>query len=81
MPRTDKQVTEPLMVDCGATSHLVNDKGRFVSFDKSFRPDQHYIQLAVGHQTNQLVIAKGTAQYTILDDENLPQQVLLKTPY
>ena len=38
-----------LMIDCGATSHIVNDKTKFVSFDDSFKPAQHLIEVADGH--------------------------------
>ncbi|KAF6036599.1 hypothetical protein EB796_005096 [Bugula neritina] len=31
-----------LMVDCGATSHLVNNENNFINFDKSFTPENHY---------------------------------------
>lgn len=70
--------TFSLMVDCGATSHLINNSERFVSYDKTFQPDKHFIELADGHQSNQLVVAKGTAEYTILDDNDIPQHILLE---
>ncbi|KAF6032675.1 hypothetical protein EB796_009016 [Bugula neritina] len=66
------------MVDCGATSHLVNSENCFVSFDKSFKPENHYIEMADGHKTNQLAVAKGIAQFTITDDNNMEQRVHLK---
>ena len=35
-----------LLVDCGATSHIITDKSRFVEFDRSFDPESHCIELA-----------------------------------
>jgi len=66
------------MVDCGATSRLVNNENNFISFNKTFKPENHYIEMAVGHKTNQLVVAKGTAQFTITDDDNIEQLIHLK---
>ena len=67
-----------LMVDCGATSHVVNNKSAFISYDDSFVAKRHFIELADGHQTNQVVQAKGTAQYTVMDSNNEPQTILLQ---
>jgi len=39
-----------LMVDWGATSHLVNSENYFISFDKTFKPENHYIKIADGHK-------------------------------
>jgi len=41
-----------LLVDCGATAHIVNDKSRFTVFDRSFRPDKHFVELANGTKSN-----------------------------
>lgn len=37
-----------IMVDAGATSHIVNDITTFQSLDSSFQPDTHSIELADG---------------------------------
>ena len=38
-----------LMVDTGATSHIINDKSKFINFDKKFDPSVHLSWLmAVG---------------------------------
>jgi len=34
--------------------------------------------MADGHKTNQLAVAKGIAQFTITDDNNMEQRVHLK---
>ncbi|XP_067929373.1 uncharacterized protein [Watersipora subatra] len=67
-----------LMVNCGAPSHLINDKSRFISYDNTFKLEKHFIKMADGHQSNQLVVAKGTAQFTILDENNISNKVDLK---
>ena len=51
--------SDSLLVDCGATAHIVTDKSKFTSFDESFRPDKHYIELANGTKSNNIALARG----------------------
>ena len=37
-----------LLVDCGATAHILNDESKFIEFEKDFDPEEHYIELADG---------------------------------
>ena len=34
-----------LLVDTGATTHIISDKSKFYSFDSNFVPDKHSIKL------------------------------------
>ena len=63
----DKSCVRPnsLLVDCGATTHIVTDKSRFISFDESFRPDKHYIELANGTKSNNVAFARGDVSVAI----------------
>ena len=67
-----------LMVDCGATSHIVNDRSRFITLDQNYKPRQHFIQLADGRRTNELVMAKGVALYEVLNCTGQVQEITLK---
>jgi transposase InsO family protein len=67
-----------LLVDCGATCHIINDRDRFTSYNTNFDPKHHYIQLADGRRSNQLATAKGDAIYTVLDSDGLPHTITLK---
>ena len=40
--------TQNILVDCGATAHIINDKSKVVSFDPKFDPKAHFIELADG---------------------------------
>ena len=51
--------SDSLLVDCGATAHIVTDKSRFTSFDESFRPGKHYIELVNGTKSNSIALARG----------------------
>jgi hypothetical protein len=49
-------------VDCGATTHIVHDISKFISFDKQFNPEHHYIELADGSRSNNVTLKRGDAQ-------------------
>ena len=53
--------TSNLLVDTGATSHIINDKSKFVNFDEKFDPSNHVIELADGSKAN-VVLGKGNAK-------------------
>ena len=55
-----------LLVDCGATAHIVNDKSKFTKFDEAFCPDKHFIELANGTKSN-VALARGDAIVQIKD--------------
>ena len=54
-----------LLVDCGATTHIVNDLAQFICFDKDFNADEHYIELADGSSSNNIALKKGIAKVTL----------------
>jgi len=44
-----------LLVDTGATAHILNDKSKFLKFDDEFKPENHYIELADGRRASGVV--------------------------
>ncbi|KAJ8050275.1 hypothetical protein HOLleu_03413 [Holothuria leucospilota] len=56
-----------LLVDCGATSHIVTDELKFESFDESFRPENHFVELADGSRSNRIAHKRGDANVRIMD--------------
>jgi hypothetical protein len=58
----DKSWMNSLLVDCGATSHVIKDASKFVSYNKHFNPDKHFIELADGTKSNNVALKKGTVQ-------------------
>ena len=52
---------QSLMVDTGATSHIIADRSKFVSFDDNFDTNTHIIELADGSKTC-VVLGKGNAK-------------------
>ena len=58
-----------LLVDCGATTHIINDESKFIFFEKNFNPNDHYIELADGSRTNNVAMKKGTAKLYLQDTD------------
>ena len=56
-----------IMVDGGATSHIVNDIGKFKSFDDTFQPESHSRELADGTKCSGIAQRRGTAMIDLLD--------------
>ena len=67
-----------LLVDCGATAHIVTDKDKFTQFDKYFDPSSHYIELADGSRTNNIVLGKGQATVLLYDVNGAAHNVTLE---
>ncbi len=60
-------VSDGFMVDTGATSHIVNDPRKFVTFNQNFNADKHTIELADGSTSN-AAKHRGTVNVLIRDD-------------
>lgn len=56
-----------LLVDTGATTHIITDKSKFCSFDNSFVPDKHSIELADGSRVSNLAKGRGKAKIKLVD--------------
>ena len=73
-----KEMDDTLLVDCGATSHIVNDITKFISFDEDFNSSKHSIELADGKISNNLAEKRGTVQVFIKNENDVLCPVLLK---
>ena len=67
-----------LLVDTGATAHILNDKSKFLKFDEDFKPENHYIELADGSRACGVVSAKGRAKIILHDVEGVVHEVFLE---
>lgn len=67
-----------LLVDCGATSLIISDKSEFVRFDNNFDPSSHFIELADGSRTNNLVFGRGDASVILSEVNGQTHTVSLK---
>ena len=67
-----------LLVDCGATCHIITDKNKFVNVDKNFKSEKHFIELADGTRLNNIVLTKGDAHVNIKDSDGQSHKMILK---
>ncbi|XP_074649045.1 uncharacterized protein LOC141904358 [Tubulanus polymorphus] len=67
-----------LLVDCGATSHIINDESKFVSFDKSFNADDHFIELADGSRMKNVALKRGDPRVQLTDSMGRICNVVLR---
>ena len=73
---------DSFLVDCGATTHIVNNDTNFISVDESFEPEKHYIVLADGTKSNNIAKKKGTVSISLRNkDGNAVSAVLQNTLY
>ena len=50
-----------LLVDCKATNHVITDKSKFIHFDQNFVLGRHFVKLADGSRSNNIVLKRGDA--------------------
>ncbi|KAJ8029525.1 hypothetical protein HOLleu_28938 [Holothuria leucospilota] len=67
-PQQEK-LSHTLLVDCGSTSHILNDEAYFVSFDHSFEPKDHIIELADGSRETGVAEKRGEARLKFQDKD------------
>merc|ERR1712051_665489 len=66
-----------LLVDCGATTHIINDESKFVSFDKDFDPAKHFIEMADGRCENNLARKRGNVSIDLIDENDNVHKCIL----
>ena len=64
LKQSDIHNTNLLLVDDGTTTHIINDKAKFV---KSFRTTKPTIELTYGSRLNNTVRGRGEATVTLID--------------
>ena len=67
-----------LLVDCGATSHVIRDRNKFVHFNENFNSENHFIELADGSRKNNLVKGKEMQNFFIHDTGGISREITLK---
>ena len=77
--RTSQRHNNPkgLLVDTRATYHIVT-KNSFKRVDRTFRPTEHYMDLADGTKIRNIAVKRGTAEVTLKDVKGRNVKVILK---
>ena len=69
---------QSLLVDCGATTHIINGRSKFVKFGKTFDPKNHFIELADGSRTNGVVSGRGNVSVLVNDVNGSPHKIIVE---
>ena len=67
-----------LMVDTGATSHIITDIEKFKNFDNTFQPEKHVLELADGTRTCGVASKRGDAEIFLINSEGQRVKATLK---
>ena len=70
-------VVNKIMVDCGATSHIVTKKHLLSNVDNQFDPLSHKIELADGTKSS-VVKLKGDASVSLMDENDIVRKTSLQ---
>ena len=70
---------DTFLVDCGATTHIVNMDTNSISSDPLFQPERHYIELADGQRSNNVAKMRGTVEITIKNEQGVVSKLYLMT--
>ena len=73
--KNNAETLNKLLVDCGATAHIITDESKFSSFDESLKPETHYIELADGTRSNNVALKRDLP---IMDSTGRSVSVSLK---
>ncbi|XP_057679455.1 uncharacterized protein LOC130907930 isoform X2 [Corythoichthys intestinalis] len=57
-----------LMVDTGATSHIITDETKFKSFQETFKPENHSVELADGTRCSGVALKRRDAVCYLIDN-------------
>ena len=71
-------IVNSLLVDTGATAHIINDVKKFSSFKENFNRSEHVIELADGTRTKGMVRGSGTVCYKLHDSKGIPYELKLQ---
>lgn len=66
------------MVDAGATSHIIMDIEKFLSFDSSFQANTHCVDLADGTRCNGVAKHRGDAEVYLVDGTGWRVKAMLR---
>eukprot|EP00795_Rhopilema_esculentum_P005613 gene5613-10823_t len=67
-----------VLVDCGATTHVVKDKSYFINMDSNFDSEKHFIELADGSRIRNTAQGRGDARICLIDSDGNEQEAILK---
>ena len=73
----ETEENEKLLIDCIATTRIVNFDN-FGTTDKSFKPEEHFMELTNGSMSINVAKKKGTVQITFYTTDGKPVKIKLE---
>ena len=70
--------TQGILIDTGASCHILSNKNYFLNFDENFVPSENYLELADGSKRNDLIKGKGDATIPLYDKSGFKRNFVLK---
>ena len=70
--------TQGILIDTGASCHIICNKGYFQAFDEDFVPSKNYLEMADGSRRNDLILGKGNATIPLYDESGISRNLVLK---
>ncbi|KAJ8414685.1 hypothetical protein AAFF_G00038870 [Aldrovandia affinis] len=67
-----------LMVDTGATLHIITDIAKFKKFDDRFQAEIHCVELADGTRSNGIAERRGDAEVSLIDSRGRRHNMTLR---
>ncbi len=67
-----------LMVDTGATSHIITDIAKFKKFNNKFQPETHCVELADGTRCKGVAERRGDAEVCLIDSRGQHHNMTLR---
>jgi len=67
-----------ILIDSGASVHVINDKNKFTKFEPDFNPQSHVIVIANDQNIQGIAQGQGDAKLTLEDSNGQPTEVILK---
>lgn len=77
-PSSQDVYVRGLMVDCGATSHIVTDIFKFKRFDDEFQAGTHCVELADGTRSKGVAERRGDAEVCLMDSRGRHLKTVLR---
>ncbi|GFS10336.1 CCHC-type zinc finger, nucleic acid binding protein a [Elysia marginata] len=79
MSKPEEDRANSILVDSGATSHIINDKSKFITFSKHFNiGNKQSIEFTDGSRSDDLIKNIGDAQIQIIDKDGQSHNATLK---
>ena len=76
-PESNRSSNNELLIDCGATAHIIKDRTKFIEFDPNFNASQHTVELADSSRKTGMVLGRGKARVNMTNTSGDVRNIIL----